>query len=56
MNNNNMNKRQAAKGAAGSLPIGKNEDVEFSQELADANDFEAQRRAEAADGRQESNE
>jgi len=46
---NNQNK--AAK--AGKLPIGKAEDVEFSQELADAEDKEAAARAEAADRRAE---
>ncbi|AEI42679.1 YfhD family protein [Paenibacillus mucilaginosus] len=35
------------------LPIAKNEDVEFSSELADANDLEAQERADLADARQE---
>jgi len=34
------------------LPIGRNEDVEYSEELADADDLEAQERAEAADRRQ----
>lgn len=35
------------------LPIAKNEDVEFSAELADEDDVEAQERANAADYRQE---
>ena len=35
------------------LPIGKNEDVEFSEALADEDDLEAVERAEAADARQE---
>ncbi|MBB3108967.1 hypothetical protein FHS18_001019 [Paenibacillus phyllosphaerae] len=35
------------------LPIGKNEDVEFSEELADEADREAMKRAEAADARAE---
>lgn len=35
------------------LPVGKNEDVEFSQDIADDNDVEAQERAKAADNRQE---
>ncbi|CAM3438192.1 YfhD family protein [Marinicrinis lubricantis] len=35
------------------LPIGKNEDVEFSIEAADEDDLEALKRAEAADARQE---
>ena len=33
------------------LPIGKEEDVEFSQELADQDDCEAQERAAQADER-----
>jgi hypothetical protein len=39
----------------GQLPIGKNEDVEYSEELADQADREAQRRANAADQRAEQN-
>ncbi|MFF2155947.1 YfhD family protein [Paenibacillus chitinolyticus] len=35
------------------IPIGKNEDVEFSSEEADAEDLEALQRANAADRRQE---
>ncbi|HZG84157.1 MAG TPA: YfhD family protein [Paenibacillus sp.] len=35
------------------LPIGKNEDVEFSRELADEDDLEALERMEAADRRQQ---
>jgi hypothetical protein len=35
------------------LPVAKNEDVEFSAELADEDDREAQERANAADQRQE---
>ncbi|TLS53747.1 YfhD family protein [Paenibacillus antri] len=35
------------------LPIGKNEDVEFSRELADEDDLEALERMHAADRRQE---
>jgi len=35
------------------LPIAKNEDVEFSRELADREDFQALRRAHRADRRQE---
>lgn len=35
------------------LPIGKNEDVEYQASLADADDIEAQKRADAADNRQE---
>lgn len=38
------------------LPAAKNEDVEFSGELADADDLKAIRRAEAADARQEGNQ
>ncbi|MGN7380413.1 MULTISPECIES: YfhD family protein [unclassified Paenibacillus] len=36
------------------LPIARNEDVEFSRELADEDDLEALARAEAADERAES--
>ncbi|MGZ9584994.1 YfhD family protein [Paenibacillus marinisediminis] len=39
--------------AAGRLPIGKAEDVEFSPELADAEDLIALKRAESADARAE---
>jgi len=35
------------------LPIAKNEDVEFAAEVADADDYEAAERAQAADYRQE---
>lgn len=35
------------------LPIAKNEDVEFSEALADEDDLEAMKRAEEADRRQE---
>lgn len=35
------------------LPIAKEEDVEYSRELADKADIEAQKRAAAADKRQE---
>lgn len=35
------------------MPVGKNEDVEFSLEEADQDDLEALRRAEEADRRQE---
>ncbi|WP_261305693.1 YfhD family protein [Paenibacillus andongensis] len=35
------------------LPVVKNEDVEFAAEVADADDFEAAERAQAADYRQE---
>ncbi|WNR46362.1 YfhD family protein [Paenibacillus roseipurpureus] len=35
------------------LPVAKQEDVEFSSEVADRDDFEAAERAEAADQRQE---
>lgn len=38
----------------GDLPIGKNEDVEFSEEQMDADDKEALERAEQADQRQQS--
>lgn len=33
-------------------PLGKNEDVQYQSSLADANDIEAQKRANAADNRQ----
>jgi hypothetical protein len=35
------------------LPVSKQEDVEFSAEVADKDDFEAAERAQAADDRQE---
>ncbi|UJF35054.1 YfhD family protein [Paenibacillus hexagrammi] len=35
------------------LPVAKNEDVEFSSEIADRDDMEAVQRAHAADARQE---
>lgn len=35
------------------LPIAKNEDVEFSAELADADDLEAAERGDMADARQQ---
>ncbi len=35
------------------LPIAKNEDIEFSAELADSDDLEAEERAALADARQE---
>ncbi|WP_084783513.1 YfhD family protein [Paenibacillus sp. FJAT-26967] len=47
---NNRNEKQNQENE---LPIGKSEDVEFSAELADAEDLEALQRAEAADSRQE---
>jgi hypothetical protein len=37
----------------GKLPIAKAEDVEFSREVADQEDIEAQQRAKVADKRQE---
>jgi hypothetical protein len=37
----------------GKLPVGCNEDVEFSREMADEDDIEAQERAAAADRRAE---
>lgn len=49
---NNNNGKQRAKHNK-RLPVAKNEDVEFSQELADQADVTAQRRAEEADRRQE---
>lgn len=39
--------------ANGELPVAKNEDVEFSAELADEDDREAMQRAEEADQRAE---
>ncbi|MCZ8518698.1 MULTISPECIES: YfhD family protein [Paenibacillus] len=45
--------KQERSRAEGQLPIAKNEDVEFSSELADANDLQAQERADLADARQE---
>ena len=44
--NHNQNENQK-------LPVAKNEDVEYSRELADADDLEAVERMEAADRRQE---
>ncbi|TCZ77254.1 YfhD family protein [Paenibacillus albiflavus] len=38
---------------ASKLPTGRNEDVEFSSDIADAEDLEAVLRAKAADERQE---
>lgn len=48
-----MSKNKAFNTDKQKLPIGKNEDVEFSRELADENDLEAQARAKAADERAE---
>lgn len=48
MANNEMNRK-----ASNQLPVAKNEDVEFSEALADADDREAVERAEAADSRQQ---
>lgn len=45
--NPNQNESEAC------LPIAKNEDVEYSEELADADDRAAQHRAEEAEQRQE---
>jgi hypothetical protein len=39
--------------AQSNLPVAKQEDVEFSAEVADKDDFEAAQRAQAADDRQE---
>lgn len=47
-----MNQKQHQE-EQGKLPVAKNEDVEFSAEVADRDDFEAAERAEAADHRQE---
>lgn len=38
------------------LPIAKNENVEFSKEVADQEDFQALKRAQRADHRQEKKE
>ncbi|MBH5318150.1 YfhD family protein [Paenibacillus sp. GSMTC-2017] len=46
--NNDLEKQNFAE-----LPIGKNEDVEFSEELADEADRKAQQRANEADQRNE---
>ncbi len=46
-------KKNTNQGQRGKLPIGKAEDVEFSEEMADAADKEAQARAAAADQRAE---
>lgn len=47
-----MNRPSDHKEASG-MPIGKNEDVEFSRELADQDDLEARERAAEADARQQ---
>ncbi|NQX57738.1 YfhD family protein [Paenibacillus qinlingensis] len=47
MNQKNNNQAQSK------LPVAKQEDVEFSAEVADKDDFEAAERAQAADDRQE---
>jgi len=47
------NWNEEAQGGARKLPIAKQEDVEFSADLADQDDREAQERAEQADARQE---
>ena len=49
------NNQARNRGTNKQLPIAKNEDVEFSWELADEDDREAVRRAEEADRRQENN-
>jgi len=48
VNNNRDNQKKA-----NSLPIAKNEDVEFAMDEADQADLDALARAEAADARQE---
>ncbi|REE93075.1 YfhD-like protein [Paenibacillus taihuensis] len=50
MNNQNQN-QDPEKVNFADLPIGKNEDVEFSEELADEADRVAQQRAAEADAR-----
>ncbi|ASS66866.1 MULTISPECIES: YfhD family protein [unclassified Paenibacillus] len=47
------NSKQRAQTGNKDLPLGKNEDVEFSRELADREDLEALQRAEEADRRAE---
>lgn len=47
----NLNKFDVEKVNFGDLPIAENEDVEFSEELADEADHTAQQRAAAADKR-----
>ncbi|CAM3115284.1 YfhD family protein [Paenibacillus lupini] len=49
----NKQKEDMEKVNFGDLPIGKNEDVEFSEELADEADKQAASRAAAADAREE---
>ncbi|WP_274363238.1 YfhD family protein [Paenibacillus thermotolerans] len=53
MTNENNNPTNAGQQRQNHLPIAKNEDVEFSRELADEEDMEAMKRMEAADRRQE---
>lgn len=53
MTNENNNAMNAGQNRNNKLPIAKNEDVEFSRELADEEDMEALERMEAADRRQE---
>ncbi|WP_082927949.1 YfhD family protein [Paenibacillus oryzisoli] len=47
-----MNQKNNSQGR-NNLPVAKQEDVEFSAEVADRDDFEAAERAKAADDRQE---
>ncbi|WP_169081984.1 YfhD family protein [Paenibacillus sp. PL91] len=51
--NNENNQNNLEKQNFGILPVGKNEDVEFSEELADEADRNAAQRAAAADARNE---
>ncbi|GGD59197.1 YfhD family protein [Paenibacillus nasutitermitis] len=53
MNEFNSNDKDLSKQNFATLPIGENEDVEFSETLADENDKEAQQRAQEADTRAE---
>lgn len=53
MTNQENNPMNAGQNRQKNLPIAKNEDVEFSRELADEDDMEALERMEAADSRQE---
>jgi hypothetical protein len=48
-----MARKNREKARQNQLPVAKSEDVEYSEELADAEDIEAGQRAEAADQRQE---
>ncbi|RAP76736.1 YfhD family protein [Paenibacillus montanisoli] len=51
-----MSEQDLTKQNFAELPIGKNEDVEFSEELADEDDKKAMQRAAEADARAQSRE